>query len=91
MRSAEVSYILGRIRQAQSTYHQIADENLHNLGLEALAPLEDLLQKADQDMAKGRADDGAVQGHLWHARSEIVARLAPVVGDPRCKELLQTR
>jgi hypothetical protein len=89
---------LGRVSATRShrvsgscTYEEVADENLHNLRLEALASLEDLLEEADEDMAKGRANDGAVQGHLGHARGEVVAALTPVVGDPRGEELLQAR
>jgi hypothetical protein len=73
------------------TYNQVAEEYLQDLGLQALAPLEDLLESANQDVSKGRADQGTVDSHLGDTRSEVVARLAPVVGDPRCKELLQTR
>jgi hypothetical protein len=73
------------------THDQVADENLHDLGLQALAALEDLLQQADEDVAQGRADHGAVQGHLGHARGEVVAALAPVVRNPRREELLQAR
>ena len=73
------------------TYDQVAGKDLQNLGLEALAPLENLLQSANQDVAKGRADEGAVDGHLGDARGEVVARLAPVVGNPRGQKLLQAR
>jgi hypothetical protein len=73
------------------THDQVADENLHDLGLQALAALEDLLQQADEDVAQGRADHGAIQGHLGHARGEVVAALAPVVRNPRREELLQAR
>lgn len=40
-------------------------------------------------MAQGRADERAVEGHLGHARGEVVAALAPVVRNPRGEELLQ--
>lgn len=73
----------------KGAYNQIAEENLHDLGLQALAPLEDLLEQADQDVAEGCADQCAVQGHLGDARGEVVARLAPVMGNPRGKELLE--
>jgi hypothetical protein len=75
--------------QDTSAYNQVADEDLHNLGLETLAPAEHLLQDADEDVAERGADEGAVDGHLGHARREVVALLAPVVGDPRGEELLQ--
>lgn len=72
------------------THNQIADENLQNLGLQALAPLEDLLEKTNQDVAEGCADQCTVDGHLGDARGEVMARLAPVVRDPRREELLET-
>lgn len=78
-------------RHGGQAYNQVADEDLHDLGLEALAAAEDLLQDADQDVAKRGADEGAVEGHLGDARGEVVALLAPIVGDPRGQELLQTR
>jgi hypothetical protein len=71
------------------THDEVADEDLHDLRLQALAPLEDLLEKADEDMAKGCANHGAVQGHLGYARGEVMAALAPVMRDPRCEKLLQ--
>jgi hypothetical protein len=73
------------------THNEIADENLHDLGLETLAAAEHLLQDANEDVAERRADEGTVDGHLGDTRGEVVAVLAPVVGDPRGEELLQTR
>ncbi len=75
---------MNALPRQSGTHYEIADENLHNLGLETLAALEDLLQEADEDVSQGRADHGAVQGHLGNARREVVSRLAPVVRDPRC-------
>jgi hypothetical protein len=71
-------------------HQKIANENLKNLRLQALAPLEDLLQQADEDVAQGCANKGTVQRHLGDARGEVVAALAPVVRDPRREKLLQT-
>ena len=48
------------------------------------------MEHADEDVAEGRADDGAVEGHLGDTRGEVVAALAPVVRNPRGKEFLQT-
>ena len=79
------------VKCGRAAYDQIADENLQDLGLEALAASEDLLEDADEDVAERGADEGAVQGHLGHARGEVVAVLAAVVGNPRGKELLQAR
>jgi hypothetical protein len=73
------------------TNNQIAEHNLQNLGLQARAPLEDLLEEADEDVAERRADDGAIQRHLGDTGGEVVSALAPVVRNPRCKELLETR
>jgi hypothetical protein len=71
------------------THDQVAGKNLQDLGLQTLAALEDFLERADQDVAQGRTDKSAVDGHLGDARGEVVARLAPVMGNPRGKELLQ--
>ena len=78
-----------RLSMAWTAYNQVADENLQDLGLEALATAEDLLEDADKDVAERGADEGAVQGHLGDARGEVVAVLAPVMGNPRGEELLQ--
>lgn len=72
-------------------YNQVADEDLHDLGLDAGTALEELLQDADKDMAKRGSNQSTVDGHLGHTRGEVVAALAPVVGDPRREEFLQTR
>ena len=73
------------------TYDQVANKNLQNLRLQALPSTEYLLENADQDVTKRSANEGAVDGHLGHPRGEIVSALAPVMGDPRCEELLETR
>jgi hypothetical protein len=87
-----MSATYGRITSCHSgTHNQIASENLQNLRLQALASLEDLLQRANQDVTQGRANQSTVYGHLRHARGEVVARLAPVMRNPRCQEFLQTR
>lgn len=74
-----------------ATYDQVADEDLKDLSLEAGATTEDLLQDANEDVAQRRADERAVEGHLGHSRREVVAMLAPVVGNPRGEEFLETR
>ena len=79
-----------RAKLLQETYNQVTDEDLHDLRLQALASLEDLLQEADEDVAKRCANDGAIQGHLGHARGEVMSALAPVVCNPRCEKLLET-
>lgn len=33
-------------------------------------------------MAQRRTDEGSVEGHLRHARAEVMAMLADIVGDP---------
>jgi hypothetical protein len=90
VRSAIVSDLL-TLRSFAMTYNKIAEENLQDLRLQALASLEDLLQGANQDVTQGRADQSTVYSHLGHARGEVVTRLAPVMRNPRCEELLQTR
>lgn len=68
---------------AATTYNQIANENLQDLGLETCAAGENLLQDPDENVAEGRADEHSVQRHLGDARAEVVAVLADIVGDPR--------
>lgn len=75
---------------ATTTYDQIANEDLKNLGLETCAAGEDLLQDANEDVAEGGADEHSVQRHLGDARAEVVAVLADIVGDPRSQQFLQT-
>ena len=89
---------LGALAGSMSLYHwwvrahnQIANENLENLGLEARPAAEDFLQQSDEDVAERSADEGAVNGHLGDAGSEVIARLAPVVGNPRREKLLEAR
>lgn len=77
-------------RRGSDTYHQVADDNLHNLGLEAGAAVEDLLEHPDEDVAEGSANEGTVGGHLGDARGKVVAVLVAVLGEPRGEELLET-
>lgn len=78
-----------RVLRKEGTYDQIADENLQHFGLETGSTGKDLLQNANEEMAQRRADEHPVQRHLGHARAEVVAVLADVVGDPRGEKLLQ--
>jgi hypothetical protein len=73
------------------TYNQVADKNLHDLGLQTRPAGEQLLEDADQDVSERRANKGAVEGHLGHARGEVVPVLALVVRNPRREDLLQPR
>lgn len=73
------------------TYHQVANQNLEDLGLQAGAAGKDLLKNADQNVAEWRTDEHAVERHLRNARAEVVAMLADVVGDPGSEQFLQTR
>lgn len=75
---------------ATTTYNQIANEYLKNLGLETCAAGEDLLQDANEEVAEGGADEHSIQRHLGDARAEVVAVLADIVGDPRSQQFLQT-
>lgn len=72
------------------TYNKIADENLHDLGPQASAILEGLLQSPDQEMTQRSADKGSIGGHLGDARCEVVAVLVAVLGQPRGDQLLGT-
>jgi hypothetical protein len=80
----------GQVIAATTTYNQIANEDLENLGLQTCAAGEDLLQDANEDVAEGRGDEHSVQRHLGDARAEVVAVLADIVGDPRSQQFLQT-
>lgn len=65
-----------------ATYDQVANKDLKNLGLQASPASEQALEEVDKDMAQGGADEGAIHGHLGHARSEVVTMLAPILCDP---------
>lgn len=73
------------------TYNQVANQDLEDLGLQAGAASEDLLQDSDEDVAEGRGDEHAVQRHLGDARREVVAMLADIVGQVGGEEFLETR
>jgi hypothetical protein len=64
----------------RSTYHQVADNNLYNLGPETNATLEKLLKEPDEKVTQRSADQSAICGHLGDARSEVVAMLVAVLG-----------
>ena len=64
------------------THNQVADKNLEDLGPQALAVLEHLLEDPDEEMAQGSADKGAVGGHLGDAGCEVVAILVAILGEP---------
>jgi hypothetical protein len=74
---------------AACTHNQVAHEDLENLGLQTRPSAEYLLQDGDQDVAERRADEGAVDGHLGHARGEVVALPVLVVRNPRGQKLLE--
>lgn len=71
-----------------NTYNQVANENLKDLSLQTCASGEYLLKNADENVAEGRTDEHAVEGHLRNARAEVVAMLADIVGDPGGQEFL---
>lgn len=64
------------------THDQVASKNLQDLRLQTLAALENFLERADQDVAQGRTDQSTIDGHFGDTRGEVVARLAPVMGNP---------
>lgn len=80
---------LGVQLRRMEAYNEVANEDLHDLGLEAFPSTEDLLQNADEEVAERGANEGAVEGHLGDSRREVVAVLAPIMRDPRSEELLQ--
>lgn len=71
-----------------TAYNQVADKNLEDLGPQAGSVLESLLQAPNEEMTQGRADKGTISGHLGHTRSEVVAVLVTVLGQPRGNKLL---
>lgn len=73
-----------------ATYNQVAHEDLHDLGLQAGAALEGLLQDPDEEVAQRCAHKGAVGSHLGHTRGEVVSMLVAVLSQPRSKKLLAT-
>ena len=72
------------------TYNQVADDNLHNLGLQAGAAVEELLQEPNEDVAHGCANQGTKSSHLGNSRSKVMAMLVTVLGQPRSQQLLET-
>ena len=70
------------------TYHQVANNDLEDLGPQTGPACKQLLENADQDMAQRGADESTVRSHLRDSRSEVVAMLVPVLCNPRCKEFL---
>lgn len=77
-------------RLVVGTYHQVGDENLQNLGLQARSAGEQLLEDGDQDVSERRSDEGAVNSHLGHARGNVVAVLGAVVRDPGREDFLKS-
>jgi hypothetical protein len=71
------------------TYNQVADENLHDLCLQTRSACEYLLQDANQNVTERCADECAVDGHLGHARREVMPVLVLVVRNPRREDLLE--
>lgn len=71
------------------TYDEVADENLHDLRLQAGAVAESLLQQEDKEVAHGSANKSAVRRHLGDPGREVVAVLVPVLGEPRGEHFLE--
>lgn len=71
------------------TYDKVANENLHDLGLQARAVAESLLQQEDQEVAHGSANKSAIRRHLGDPGCEVVAMLVPVFGEPRSEHFLE--
>lgn len=72
----------------ESTYDQIADENLYNLRLQTSPPGKQPLQYTDQEVSQGRANERAVDSHLGHSRADVVAMLTDIFRDPGCEHFL---
>ena len=65
-----------------TTYHQVAGDDLKDLGLETCSAGKDPLEDADKSMAHRGADEGAINGHLGYSGAEVMAILAEVVSQP---------
>lgn len=79
------------VNRSVRTYDQIADQDLQDLSLQAGPASEDLLKNANEEVAERGADEHAIEDHLGHARTEVMAVLADIVGDPRGDEFLRPR
>ena len=75
---------------ARSTYDQVGNDNLHDLCTQACPTCEHFLENRDHQVSQWGADEGAVEGHLGHTASEVMAMLVAVFRDPRREELLQS-
>jgi len=64
------------------TYHQIRDEDLHDLSLQRGSVAEKPLKNTDKSMSKRGTDQGAIGHHLGHATAEIVAMFGTIVSEP---------
>lgn len=84
------AHLHGRFSLGHATYYQVADDNLQDLRAQAGAASKGLLQGPDEEVAEGRADEGAVGGHLRYTRGEVVAMLVAVLGEEGCNQLLGT-
>ena len=71
-----------------TAYDEVGDDDLHDLGLQAWPAGEHLLEDRDHEVAQWGADEGAVDGHLWHAAGKVMTVLVAVFGDPGGKEFL---
>ena len=68
---------------------QVAGEDLQDLRTQRGASREEALQHGDEDVAEWSADEGAVGGHLGHARGKVVPVFAAVVGEPAGEHFLE--
>lgn len=73
----------------RSTYDEIADDDLEDLGSQTGMASEQPLQHVDQGVPQWRADECAVHGHLGHARGEVVPVLVAILRDPGSEEFLE--
>ena len=64
------------------TYDEVRGEDLEDLCAETGAASEDSLEDANEQVAHWGADESAVCGHLRHARADVMAMFAAVVGKP---------
>ena len=70
------------------THDEVGDEDLEDFSSKGGAVGEDSLEEADEEVAHGCRDEGAVSGHFGDAGGEVMAMFAAVVGEPGGDEFL---
>ena len=77
------------MKEICNTYNKIANEDLRDLCAYTRSPSKQPLQDVDQDVSNRSTDEGTVDGHLRHARREVVAIFIAILCYPRRKQFLK--